>query len=153
WNAGSQSATEFIAVPKEQTGSDFARPLVGRGAAYADIDGDGDLDILLTTTGGEPRLLRNDQALLHHWLRVKLIAKAGNRDAIGALVELEAGGATQTRIVSPTRSYLSQVELPVTFGLGELMTIERLTIHWPDGSIQDVPDVEVDKMVVIPQTP
>ena len=69
-----------------------------------------------------------------------------------AAVEVEAGGVTQTRIVSPTRSYLSQVELPVTFGLGELTTIERLTIHWPDGSINDVPDIGVDKLIVIQQT-
>ena len=141
-----------MAIPKEQTGPDFARPIVGRGATYADIDGDGDLDVLLTATGGAPRLLRNDQSLGHHWLRVKLVGKAGNRDAIGALVELEAGGITQTRIVSPTRSYLSQVELPVTFGLGELSTTERLTIHWPDGSIEDVPGAGVDKMMVIKQT-
>ena len=152
WNAGTQSATEFVAIPKEQTGPDFARPIDGRGATYADIDGDGDLDVLLTATGGAPRLLRNDQSLGHHWLRVKLVGKAGNRDAIGALVELEAGGITQTRIVSPTRSYLSQVELPVTFGLGELSTTERLTIHWPDGSIEDVPGAGVDKMMVIKQT-
>lgn len=153
WNAGPGSGTEFVVVPKEQTGSDFAAPLVGRGATYADIDGDGDLDVLLTATGGAPRLLRNEQTLGHHWLRLKLVGKKCNRDAIGALIEVAAAGIVQKRQVVPTRSYLSQVELPVTFGLGENSMIERVTIHWPDGSMQDVPDVKVDQLLVIDQAP
>jgi hypothetical protein len=151
WNAGSKFATEFVAVPKEKTGADFARPIVGRGAAYADIDGDGDLDVLITATGGAPRLLRNDQTLGHHWLRLKLVGAKCNRDAIGAVVEVEAAGIVQRRQVMAARSYLSQVELPVTFGLGESQTIERVTIHWPDGSSQDVPNVTVDQLLTITQ--
>jgi hypothetical protein len=153
WNVGSNSVTEFVALPKAQTGADFAEPLVGRGAAYADIDGDGDLDVLITATGGAPRLLRNDQTLGHHWLRLKLVGKMCNRDAIGALVEVEAGGTVQKRQVMPTRSYLSQVELPVTFGLGDREVVEWVTIHWPDGSKQDVPEAGVDQLIVVEQEP
>jgi hypothetical protein len=151
WNAGLESPSEFFALTDELTGEDFAAPMVGRGACYADIDGDGDLDVLLTANGGAPRLLRNDQKLGHHWLRLKLVGKQGNRDAIGAVVELQAGGVVQRRLVMPTRSYLSQVELPVTFGLGKLDAVERVTIHWPDGTSQEVPDVAVDRLTVIEQ--
>ncbi|MBI3863167.1 MAG: CRTAC1 family protein [Planctomycetia bacterium] len=151
WNAGVESSTEFYALPADNTGTDFARPMVGRGAAYADIDGDGDLDVLLTSTGGAPRLLRNDQRLGHHWLRLKLVGTKCNRDAIGALVEVHAGGVVQRRPVMPARSYLSQVELPVTFGLGANDTIDRVTILWPDGSTQDVPDVKVDQLLSVEQ--
>jgi hypothetical protein len=151
WNAGSQFATEFVPLPKEKTGEDFARPIVGRGATYADVDGDGDLDVLITATGGAPRLLRNDQALGHHWLRVKLIGTKCNRDALGAVVEVESAGIVQRRQVMAACSYLSQVELPVTFGLGQSQAIERLTIRWPDGSSQDVPDVKVDQFLTIEQ--
>ena len=153
WNVGPGSSTEFVVVPKDKTGPDFAQPIVGRGAAYADIDGDGDLDVLITATGGQPRLLRNDQALGAHWLRLKLVGKTCSRDAIGALVEVEAGGLLQKQQVMPTRSYLSQVELPVTFGLGAQREVERITIHWPDGSVQEVRDIEVDKLLEIEQAP
>lgn len=153
WNSGTRGASEFLAVPVEQSGPDFARPLVGRGAAYADIDGDGDLDVLLTATGGAPRLLRNDQALGHHWLRLKLVGTKCNHDAIGALVEVEAAGVLQKRLVSPTRSYLSQMELPVTFGLGDASEIERVTVHWPDGSTEDVTDLKVDQRITVTQQP
>jgi len=153
WNCGPNSATEFVKVPAEKSGADFARPMVGRGAAFADIDADGDLDVLLTAVGGRPRLLRNDQQLNHHWLRVKLHGAAGNREAIGAWVELhQADGAVQQRQVMPTRSYLSQCELPVTFGLGDANTFERLVVRWPDGSEQEVSEVTVDQTLEISQT-
>jgi hypothetical protein len=151
WNVGSDSSTEFVVIPRDKTGADFAAPLVGRGAAFADIDGDGDLDVLLTATGGAPRLLRNDQALGHHWLRLKLVGNTCNHDAIGALVEVEAGGTVQRRQVMPARSYLSQVELPVTFGLGDQESIDRVTVNWPDGSRQEVVSAPVDRLLVVEQ--
>jgi hypothetical protein len=125
--------------------------MVGRGAAFADIDGDGDLDVLFTATGGAPRLLRNDQNLGHHWLRVKLSTKYGNHDAIGAVVEIQAGGVTQRRFVMPTRSYLSQMELPVTFGLGKVDQVDSITVHWPDGTTTVVKNPPVDRMATIEQ--
>lgn len=144
WNSGSAGSREFQLVAAENAGSDLVRPIVGRGAAFADIDGDGDLDVLITATGQAPRLLRNDQNLGHHWLRLKLKGTNGNRDAIGAQVDVRLGDRTLRRQVMPTRSYLSQVELPLTFGLGNTDRVQSVTIRWPDGSRQVVRDLRAD---------
>ena len=150
WNAGIE-ARLTLAVVSDGTVGDLALPIVGRAAAYADIDDDGDLDVLLTQSSGAPMLLRNDQNLNHRWLRVKLIGTASNRDAIGAWVELTAGDITQRRQVMPTRSYLTQVELPVTFGLDTQDRIDSLRIIWPDGTEQTVDDIEIDSMMTVRQ--
>ncbi len=150
WNAGPDARLPFVEVPPEATG-DLSRPLVGRGAAYADMDGDGDLDVVLTQAGGPPLLLRNDQALGHHWLRLALEGAAPNRDAIGAWVELTADGRTQRLQVMPTRSYLSQVERPVTFGLGGATRIESLRVLWPGGGVQEVEVPGVDRVIRVRQ--
>jgi hypothetical protein len=142
WNAGSG----FQLLPDARVG-DLARKIVGRGAAYADFDGDGDLDVVLTQIGGPPLVLRNDQATGHHWLRVRLDGKAPNRDAVGAWVELRAGQVSQRRQVMPTRSYLSQVEPVVTFGLGAADKVDALEVTWPDGTRQAVPVPGVDRLL------
>ncbi|MEE2908231.1 MAG: CRTAC1 family protein [Planctomycetota bacterium] len=139
WNAGPDQPACFEIVPSETAG-DLVVPIVGRGAAYADIDADGDLDVLVTQAGDRPLLLRNEQTLGHHWLRIRLDDPTSiNRDAIGAWIDLSAGGIIQRRQVMPTRSYLSQVELPVTFGLGELKAVDSLSVTWPDGSVETFP--------------
>ncbi len=151
WNAGPDQKTEFVQVGPEQVGADFHEPLVGRGAAFADIDGDGDLDIVMTAVGGSPRLLRNEQKLGHHWLRFRLVGTTSNRDAIGAVVEVHVEGHVQRRQVMPTRSYISQVELPVTFGLGESDKVDNVVVKWPDGTQQELTDLEVDKTHIVTQ--
>jgi len=141
WNAGPASPggpPRFVEVPATAAG-DLGRPLAGRGAAWADVDLDGDLDLAIAQVGGPAVLLRNDQATGHGWLRVELTGQPPNREAIGAEVELTAGGRSQRRAVMPTRSYLSQVELPLTFGLGAAKTIDALRVRWPDGTVQEVP--------------
>ncbi|MBX3394398.1 MAG: CRTAC1 family protein [Phycisphaerae bacterium] len=156
WNAGPEAKACFSEIPGDSMG-DLARPIVGRGAVYADIDGDGDLDVLLTQARGRPLLVRNDQALGHHWLRVKLIGERSNRDAVGAVIELEAGGFVQRRQIGPTRSYASQVELPATFGLGGTRRIDRLTVQWPGGDRETFgtgltgDEIAVDQLIVIRQ--
>lgn len=137
WNAGNDAKRTFVEVAGESAG-DLLDPIVGRGAASADIDGDGDLDVLLTQSGGKPELLRNDQALGNHWLRVHLRAKGPNHAAIGARVELHAGGTKQCQELVPFKSYLSQCELTLTFGLGSATQADKLVIHWPDGTTQEL---------------
>jgi hypothetical protein len=150
WNCGEACSRRFVEV---NDAGDLSQPMVGRGTAYADIDRDGDLDILITQNGRRAVLLRNDQELGHHWLRIKLVGVAANRDAHGARIELTAGGVTQYREVMPARSYMSQVELPVTFGLGDFDSVEKLLIHWPDDRKQKVTVSKIDTLLVIEQAP
>ena len=152
WNAGLENATnEFLKCSEAETGPDLQVPMVGRGASYADIDGDGDLDLLITGCGQKPRLLRNDQETKNNWVRIKLIGKQSNKNALGATVVLSANDVTQRRLVSTTRSYLSQVELPLTFGLGTSTKVDKVSIVWPDGSSQTVTNVPINKLTVIEQ--
>jgi enediyne biosynthesis protein E4 len=120
-----------------ETGPDFARPKVGRGAAFGDFDNDGDLDVLITTNQGPAHLYRNDQIGGNRSLRVRLIGTKSNRDAIGAMLRIECAGETSSRMVKSGSSYLSQSELPVTFGLGKRDVADRLTIHWPSGRTEE----------------
>jgi hypothetical protein len=136
WNTGAKNGATFAPVDAAHAGSDLFKPLVGRGSAFADIDGDGDLDVVLTQAGGTPLVLRNDQQLNHHWLRVKLVGKSSNRSAIGAKLRVKVGDQTILREVNPARSYLSASELPVTFGLGRATKIDSLHITWPSGQMQ-----------------
>ena len=149
WNRGASRGLSFIEVPREKCGDDLLKPIVGRGSAYADIDGDGDLDAVLTQIGGNPLLLRNDQKLGHHWLRLKLVGTKSNRDAIGAWVKVRAGGQTISRQVMPTKSYLSQSELPITIGLGKAAKVDELEILWPTGGSQKVAVDRLDATLVV----
>jgi hypothetical protein len=135
----------WIEVPADSTG-DLATPIAGRGAAYADVDGDGDLDLALTRIGGAPLLLRNDQSTGNHWLRVRLVGEAPNRDAVGARLAVTSGGRTQTRDVQPARSYLSAVEPILTFGLGEAKSVESIEVTWPDGTTESFTVEGVDRL-------
>jgi hypothetical protein len=131
-------------------GADFAARRVGRGLAAGDVDGDGDLDLLLTTNGGPAALLRNDLARgAHHHLRVRLHGKGKNTGALGAVVRLTAGGVTQTRMARTGSSYLSQSERTLTFGLGAATAVERLTVRWPSGEERSVPVPGVDRTLEI----
>ena len=151
WNRGGASGAAFTVVPEANCGRDIFKPIVGRGSAFADIDGDGDLDVVLTQIGGKPLLLRNDQKLQHHWLRLKLIGKKGNRDAIGAWIKVQLGKETLSRQVMPTRSYLSQSELPVTIGLGKADRFDDLEVIWPGGQKQKIPQARLDAVTVVEQ--
>jgi enediyne biosynthesis protein E4 len=149
WAAGQEADTEFESVPTKIVGEDFTKPMVGRGASFADIDQDGDLDVVISACGQQPRLLRNDSELGNHWLRVQLQQPEKNLDAIGSLITLKAGGMEQFRTVSTTFSYLSQRELPVTFGLGKTDKIDSLEITWPDGAKQVLENVKADQLLVV----
>jgi hypothetical protein len=134
WNAGGSQT--FVSAGTNEAGPDLFRPIVGRGSAFADFDGDGDPDIVMTQINGPPLLLRNDQALGNNWFRVRAAGNKANREAIGAWITVRTDdGHKLSRQVMPTKSYLSQSELPVTFGLGKAQPVEA-EIRWPDGAVQ-----------------
>ena len=120
-----------------EVGQGFRDPKVARGLAYGDFDRDGDVDILLSTNSGPAYLYRNDQLGGNRSIRFKLRGTQSNRDAIGARLRIEAGGLSQIRMVKSGSSYLSQSELPITFGLGKADKIERVVIQWPNGRSEE----------------
>ena len=126
-------------------GGGFAQPRVGRGLAYGDFDGDGDVDLLITTNNGPAVLYRNDQAAGARSLRFRLSGVKSNRDAIGATVRTFHGGTSQTRMVKGGSSYLSQSELPVTFGVGTRDRVDRVVIDWPSGRTEEFKNVASGK--------
>ncbi|MEO8352788.1 MAG: CRTAC1 family protein, partial [Chthoniobacteraceae bacterium] len=153
WNSRSHGqVAAFVPVPEGPLTKDLVQPIVGRGSAFADIDGDGDLDVLLTQAGGPPILLRNEQQLGHHWIRVRLTGTHANRDGIGAVMTVRAAGRTLSRQVMPTRGYLSQSELPVTIGLGAIDHVDEVKVTWPGGETQKVGDIKIDAESHIVQT-
>jgi len=128
-----------------EVGGGFEQPKVGRGLAYADFDRDGDVDLLLTTNNGPAYLYRNDQLSGNRSIRFRLVGTKSNRDAIGAKVRIVAEGSTQSRMVKGGSSYLSQSELPLTFGLEKRDRIERVVIDWPSGRVEEYKNLAVGR--------
>jgi hypothetical protein len=155
WNTGSTPA--FEPVTAKEAGAALFQPLVGRGCAYADTDGDGALDVVFMENGGPARLLKNAGGTGHHWLRLVLAGDGQrcNRSAIGARVVVTAGDLVQKREVRASKGYLSCSELPLTFGLGKATRIDRVEVHWPgrDLPMQVLTDLAVDKVHIIRQAP
>jgi hypothetical protein len=149
WNAGKDAKNQLELVGPDNAGQDFYQPIVGRGAAYGDFDGDGDQDFVISVSNGKPSLFRNDQSTENHYLRIRLQGTRCNRDAIGAVVRLKMADCTLTRTLMPTRSYLSQCEKAVTFGLGDSTSADEITVQWPGGDEQSFAVEGVDRTILL----
>lgn len=135
----------------ESSGPALESVLVSRGAARADYDNDGDLDILVTNSNGPVQLYRNDLPPGTNWLSVRLLGKHDNRDAVGAKIKLTCGVRTQVREVKTSGSYLSANDIRQHFGLGNCTKVENLEIRWPSGAQQQFRDIHANQFLVIEQ--
>ena len=143
-NLGGGKFTEVTS----QMGNVFAAPKVARAAAYADIDNDGFLDVLLTTNAGPAYLFHNEGGT-NHSLRVKLVGTKSNRDGIGAVIRVSAGGDKQWKMLRSGSSYLAQSELVLTFGLGALTKADAVEIQWPSGQVDKLSNLNAGQAVTI----
>ncbi len=133
-------------------GPALRQAIVGRGAAYLDFDNDGDLDIVVTTSNGTVKLLRNDNGNQNDMLRVRTIGTRSNRDGIGAKVTVKSNeGVRITKMVKTGSSYLSQSEMPLTFGLGkpEGGKLASLEIVWPSGKKESILDIKPNQFITL----
>jgi len=130
-------------------GADFARPMVARGAAYADFDRDGDLDVLITTNHGPAHLFRNDGGNRSHWLSVRLAGTRSNRDGIGAVVIVTTASGRQRQRVHSGSSYCSQSDLALTFGLGGETRATSVEVEWPSGARERSVNVAANQFLTI----
>ena len=138
-------------VVTDRVGADFVRPVVARGAAYGDYDLDGDLDLLITVNNGPARLLRNSGSG-NRSVRITLEGVSGNRSAIGAKVRVaRESGTSPWRVVKTGSSYLSQSELPLTFGIGSDTKVNGIEVAWPGGRLEKLPGVAANSAVTILQ--
>jgi hypothetical protein len=133
----------------EQLGPPVTVPKAGRGAAFADFDNDGDVDVLVSNVHDTPELYRLDQRQPRTWAALQLVGVTSNRSAIGARVKLTAGGATQVGEVRGGGSYYSQNDLRVHFGLGGAASIDRVEVRWPGGREELWTAVETNRVVTL----
>jgi hypothetical protein len=132
----------------QSLGAAFASPKVARGAAYADLFNNGVLDVLMTTNGGRVYLFRNE-GVSNHSLRVKLVGTKSNRDGIGAVISVIAGGDRESKMVRSGSSYLSQSELVATFGLGQKSKADSIEIKWPSGQTDKLSNVNAGQTITV----
>ena len=133
-------------------GAAFNRPIMGRGAAFLDMDGDGDLDLAIATLAGPAYVFRNDGGNRNNWLRVRASGSRSNRSGLGAIVRVTSASGAAWQMVRSGSSYASQSELTLTFGLGRDTRVAKIEVLWPSGATQTFTDVAVNQRVTIDES-
>lgn len=133
----------------DKVGKDLSMPVVGRGAAYGDIDNDGDIDVLVTTSNGPPHLFRNDGGNRNNWIKIQLYGSKSNRNGIGARIRIISTIGTQTRTIKSGSSYCSQNELTAFFGIGTDTSIQKIEVFWLNGNQSILTDVSPNQFLRI----
>lgn len=144
WNRNSEDGFYDVSLV---SGDYFAREYVGRGAAVADYDNDGDMDVFVVNNGGPAILLRNDGGTNHRWIQIQLEGRRSNRSGLGAQLRLVTDSTVQIREVGAQGSYLSQNSIVQHFGLGSHETIDTVQIRWPSGATQVLTDVKANQLL------
>jgi len=139
----------FFTDEAPNIGGVLKQPIVGRGAACADYDRDGDLDILVTENGGPAHLWRNDLNSRHHFLRVHLQGQKANRDAIGTRLVAIADTLRMERRIRTGSSFLASLEKAATFGLGQAAKLDSLVVYWPSGRVDRFGEIKADREVLL----
>jgi predicted secreted protein len=147
-NLGGQAKNAFEDVSRA-LGADLTRPMVARGAAYGDLDHDGDPDLVVTTNHGPAYVFRNDRGNGNHWLTVKTVGTKSNRDGLGAVVRIVSSGGKQWGMVRSGSSYCSESDHALTFGLGKDAQVTSLTIEWPSGEKQVLGNVAANQFLTV----
>ena len=132
-----------------QSGPAFAAQSVGRTLVVGDVDNDGDLDILITSSGQRPALLRNDGGSRQHAIDVRLVGVKSNRDGIGARVKALIGAVTAVREARAGSSYLGQNDARIHLGLGAAAIVDRLEVKWPSGTNEVLTRVQADAVITV----
>jgi hypothetical protein len=138
----------FAEVSSRVSG-DLTTPRPARGAAFGDYDNDGDIDVLVVNVNSRPNLYRNEGGNRNSWIGLRLMGVSSNRDAIGARVEIDAGGRTQVAEVRSGGSYLSHNDMRLHFGLGSAKRVDEIRIRWPDGKTETLPGVATGRYITI----
>jgi hypothetical protein len=129
-----------------QLGPPITTEKASRGAAFADFDNDGDIDIVVNNVHDTPDLFRLDQTVKHHWITLQLVGTKSNRSAIGARVRVVTADGEQRQEVRGGGSYYSQSDLRLQFGLGDATTVERVIVRWPNGTEETWTGLRIDQI-------